>query len=123
MGKERGSTRGVLQNVYKDEKGGNMKRSKLMALLLALIMIVTTIDGAVFAAPECMTEEALKADFKAAADGHFKTVGKKDGVYIGSYDEDTGKVTVAILDGTKKISEVTGQVCSSDLKIFTTIII
>ncbi|MDD7363808.1 MAG: S-layer homology domain-containing protein [Peptoniphilus sp.] len=92
-----------------------MNRSKLTALLLALIMIVTTVDGAVFAAsvpagdPEtgetevCKTEDALQADFEAAAAEQFKKVGKKDGLYIGSYDQDNHKVTVAILDGTQSV--------------------
>ena len=56
----------------------------------------------------CKLPEVLKADFEKAINPMFENIKKKDGVYLGKFDEANKTVTVAIIDKTKPFSELKG---------------
>ena len=56
----------------------------------------------------CLTPLALKEQFENAANEKFASVGSKDGVYIGHFDEAKKEVTVYIIDKTQVAKEISG---------------
>ncbi|MEF3317887.1 stalk domain-containing protein [Peptoniphilus grossensis] len=56
----------------------------------------------------CLTPPALKEQFENAANEKFASVGSKDGVYIGHFDEAKKEVTVYIIDKTQVAKEISG---------------
>ena len=56
----------------------------------------------------CKPSDVLKEEFEKAANEKFNEIKSKDGVYSAVYDADKHKVTVTILDKTKKFTELRG---------------
>ena len=56
----------------------------------------------------CKDKKVVKAEFEKVIDPMFENIKKKDGVYLGKYDKENKKVTVAIMDKTKPFSELKG---------------
>lgn len=57
---------------------------------------------------QCNDKDTVKANFEKVIDPMFENIKKKDGVYLGKYDKENKKVTVAIMDKTKPFSELKG---------------
>ena len=56
----------------------------------------------------CLTKEALQKQFEDASDAMFGGIGKKEGIYEGTYDKENKNVTVKIFDKDKNAIELSG---------------
>ena len=76
-------------------------------------------DGAYVASAEiavCKDKDVVKAEFEQVIDPMFENIKKKDGVYLGKYDKENKKVTVAIMDKTQGAKQLTGTGLATGLE-------
>ncbi len=76
-------------------------------------------DGAYVASAEiavCKDKDVVKAEFEQVIDPMFENIKKKDGVYLGKYDKENKKVTVAIMNKTQGAKQLTGTGLATGLE-------
>ena len=64
----------------------------------------------------CKDKKVVKAEFEKVIDPMFENIKKKDGVYLGKYDKENKKVTVAIMDKTQGAKQLTGTGLATGLE-------